>query len=190
MSTKSFTFVLLAIMCVVALATARMSPRSSYYTAAALADEIIDLPDAPQWYNKQFSGYLDVFNATTDMFYWFVEAKNDPANAPVLFWTSGGPGCSGMIGKLTEMGPYQPVSDGKGGAKLQLRPTTWNEDFNIFYVEQPDVGFTNVKSNKPQVWTDDETAKRNADAIRSFFLKFPQYRKNPFGISSESYGYV
>ena len=36
------------------------------------------------------------------MHYWFVESMEDPANAPVAFWTNGGPGCSGLLGFMTE----------------------------------------------------------------------------------------
>jgi hypothetical protein len=37
--------------------------------------------------------------------YWFIESENDPANDPVVYWTNGGPGGSGITtGLLTEMG--------------------------------------------------------------------------------------
>jgi carboxypeptidase C (cathepsin A) len=38
------------------------------------------------------------------MHYWFVESENAPDTDPLAFWTNGGPGCSGMIGFLTEQG--------------------------------------------------------------------------------------
>jgi hypothetical protein len=60
------------------------------YTPEALADQVTALPGAESLninFN-QFSGYLTV-DGTKQMHYWFVESMNDPANAPVAFWTNG-----------------------------------------------------------------------------------------------------
>lgn len=34
----------------------------------------------------------------------FVESIQSPSKDPLAFWTNGGPGCSGLIGFLTEQG--------------------------------------------------------------------------------------
>jgi carboxypeptidase C (cathepsin A) len=41
----------------------------------------------------------------------FFESEKDAKNDPVLFWTNGGPGCSGMLGLLTEQGPFRVNRD-------------------------------------------------------------------------------
>lgn len=43
-----------------------------------------------------------ITGGSKEMHYWFVESMEDPANAPVAFWTNGGPGCSGLLGFMTE----------------------------------------------------------------------------------------
>lgn len=162
----------------------------SGYTDAARKDQIGHLPGLKgHMKTRQFSGYLEV-NATSgrNIFYWFVEAEKDPANAPVLFWTNGGPGCSGLIGYLTEHGPYRVVRD---GSELKENPYAWTKEANIFYVEQPaGVGFS--YSEDPDFYFNnlgDVTATEdNYRIINKFFEKFPQFQKNEFYLSSESYG--
>lgn len=79
--------------------------------------------------------------AGRNIFYWFAEAANgDAANAPVVFWTNGGPGCSSLLGLLAEHGPFRVDQEGK---TLVGNPMSWNTAVNIFYVEQPaGVGFS------------------------------------------------
>ncbi len=65
-------------------------------TPAAAADRITSLPGLspfPTDYSM-YSGYVTV-NAASQrrLFYWMVTSKADAANAPVVMWLNGGPGC-------------------------------------------------------------------------------------------------
>ena len=116
--------------------------RVDRYTAEAVSDRLYSLPglDSPFDF-RQFSGYLNVDKAAgRNIFYWFAEAAVDAANAPVIFWTNGGPGCSSLIGLLAEHGPFRVDQKGE---TLVPNPMSWNLAANIFYVEQPaGVGFS------------------------------------------------
>lgn len=159
------------------------------YTEEALADQITALPGAENLditFN-QFSGYLTVDN-TKQMHYWFVESMNDPANAPVAFWTNGGPGCSGLLGFLTEQGPFRPQKD----MSLHFNEYAWNQVANMVFIESPvGVGYsysTAEDTTDDYQMDDAETAQDNYDLIQAFMQRFPEYSSNKMYISSESYG--
>jgi len=158
------------------------------YTTEALADQVTDLPGAENLkipFN-QFSGYLKV-NGTKNLHYWLVESARDPANDPVAFWTNGGPGCSGLLGALTEQGPFRPQKD----LSLEMNPYSWNTIANMVFIEAPcGVGFS--YSDEPDgddYKTDDATtAQDNYALLQAFMERFPQFRANKLYTTSESYG--
>ena len=61
---------------------------------------------------KQVSGYLDIAD-DKHLFFWFFEARHNPAEAPLVLWLNGGPGCSSTTGLLFELGPCMIATDGK-----------------------------------------------------------------------------
>eukprot|EP01012_Entosiphon_sulcatum_P013216 TRINITY_DN1848_c0_g1_i1.p1 TRINITY_DN1848_c0_g1~~TRINITY_DN1848_c0_g1_i1.p1 ORF type:complete len:449 (-),score=58.50 TRINITY_DN1848_c0_g1_i1:1106-2452(-) len=157
------------------------------YTQAAEDDRITNLPGLPSNVTlpfNQFSGYLDV-SSSKHIFYWFVESQHDPASAPIVLWTNGGPGCSGIIGFFEEHGPFRPMSDGS----LALNPTSWNTIANMLYVEMPvGVGYSYSTNTSDYNIGDWMTAHDSYLAIKNFFVKYPQYKPNGFYLTAESYG--
>ena len=156
------------------------------YTEAALNDIVTQLPGLEDTLTfNQFSGYLNLPGTKKQIHYWFVEAEEDAANAPLVFWTNGGPGCSGLIGFLTEQGPFRP--DVKGN--LKLNDWRWNKIANMVFLEQPvGVGFSYSDNSDDYKIGDSQAAKDNLQTILQFLVKFPQYSKVPLFITSESYG--
>ncbi|XP_005110584.1 lysosomal protective protein [Aplysia californica] len=158
---------------------------SSLVSSAPSGDQIKHLPGlAQQPKFKQYSGFLDGLG-TKKLHYWFVESQNDPANDPLVLWLNGGPGCSSLIGLLTENGPFTVQPDGK---TLQPNPFSWNTLTNVLYLEAPaGVGYSYSK-DKNYTTNDDDTSLNNLVAMIGFFKKFPEYHKNDFYITGESYG--
>jgi carboxypeptidase C (cathepsin A) len=161
---------------------------ASAYTPEALADQVTSLPGAENLdisFN-QFSGYLTV-GETKQMHYWYVESMKDPVNDPVAFWTNGGPGCSGLLGFLTEQGPFRPNKD----MSLSLNEFAWNQISNMVFIEAPcGVGYSYSSTNSDDDYKADDasTAADNYAMIQAFFNRFPDLRSNKMYISSESYG--
>ena len=125
-----------------------------------------------------------MWTCTGQMFYWFVESQRDAAHAPVILWTNGGPGCSGLAGFLTEHGPFRVKADGKS---LSVNHLAWNKIVNMVFIEQPvGVGFS--KTDKEIQYGDYQAAEDNFKFVLGFFKRYPEYKGNDFYISSESYG--
>ncbi|XWW94694.1 hypothetical protein V2A60_002640 [Cordyceps javanica] len=131
---------------------------------------------------KQLSGYIDDNANDKHLFFWFFESRNDPAKDPVVLWLNGGPGCSSMIGLFTELGPATiPTPD----LKPKRNPYAWNNNASVIFVDQPvNTGFSYSGSNDG---TSVASAKDLYSLLTFFFQQYPQYAKQDFHISGESY---
>ena len=119
-----------------------------------------------------------------EIFYWFVECQKDPDLAPLILWTNGGPGCSGLAGFLTENGPFRV---GYNGTTLIHNSHAWNKLANMVFLEQPaGVGFSPAGPH-PQ-YNDANSASDMREFIMKFYNRFPALRAHDFYLSSESYG--
>uniref|UniRef100_A0A672NEV4 Carboxypeptidase n=1 Tax=Sinocyclocheilus grahami TaxID=75366 RepID=A0A672NEV4_SINGR len=149
------------------------------------ADEIKYLPGlSKQPSFKHYSGYFSVAD-NKHLHYWFVESQKDPAGSPVVLWLNGGPGCSSLDGLLTEHGPFLIQDD---GVTLEYNPYSWNKIANVLYLESPaGVGFS-YSDDKKYTTNDTEVATNNYLALKEFFRLFPEFSKNEFFLTGESYG--
>mmetsp|Transcript_22848 Transcript_22848/g.22689 ORF Transcript_22848/g.22689 Transcript_22848/m.22689 type:complete len:458 (-) Transcript_22848:2-1375(-) len=132
---------------------------------------------------NQYSGYLDV-TSSKKFHYVFVESQNDPANDPLLFWFNGGPGCSSMIGFISENGPCVFLDD--ADHTPQDNPHSWNKFANIVYLESPaSVGFNHFTGIP--TYNDEKVSHENLKAVQEWFQAFPEYKEHELYLSGESY---
>ena len=99
------------------------------YTEETLSDQVLDMPGLsyePAF--NQFSGYIQLAGTDKHIHYWLVEAEIP--NAPLVFWTNGGPGCSGLIGFMTEQGPFRPDESGN----IFPNEYAWNKIANMVFL--------------------------------------------------------
>jgi len=160
--------------------------RENQYTFDALNDQITELPGLNDELDfNQFSGYLNLGDTQKQIHYWFAESEQTPESAPLVFWTNGGPGCSGLIGFLTEQGPFRPDINGD----LVLNDWRWNKIANMVFLEQPvGVGFSYSDNTDDYKIGDSQAAKDNLETVLQFLQRFPEYANAPLYITSESYG--
>eukprot|EP01031_Cornospumella_fuschlensis_P032318 gene32318-39085_t len=156
------------------------------YTFDALNDIITELPGQDSALRStQFSGYLAI-SQTRFIHYYYIESEGNPAKDPVVFWTNGGPGCSGLLGLFTEFGPWRPTSN----TTVERNPFSWTRLANIVFLEQPvGVGFSyTLEEGLIDNFNDFRAAQDNLLVIKKFYEKFPERVGQDFYLSSESYG--
>ncbi|KAH9909247.1 putative carboxypeptidase S1 [Xylariomycetidae sp. FL2044] len=131
---------------------------------------------------NQYSGYLSV-GEDMNMWFWFFEARHEPATAPLVAWFNGGPGSSSMNALFVTHGPCQFYN---GSDVPSLNPHSWNEYANMIYIDQPiGVGFSYGAACCDST---DTAAIYVWNLIQAFYDSFPEYESRDFGIFAQSYG--
>ncbi|KAF9561528.1 serine carboxypeptidase [Agrocybe pediades] len=129
-----------------------------------------------------YTGYIDI--EARHLFFYFFESRNNPDKDDVIFWTNGGPGCSSSLGLFFELGPCR-IPDANGTV---FHPESWNNNANVFFIEQPvGVGFSYAEHGE-YVGTTEEAAKDVASFVSIFFENFSQFKGRAFHMAGESYG--
>ncbi|KAK7690229.1 hypothetical protein QCA50_006882 [Cerrena zonata] len=129
-----------------------------------------------------YTGYIDI--QARHLFFYFFESRSNPETDDVIFWTNGGPGCSSGLGLFMELGPCR--IDTANATKFN--PYSWNDNANVFFVDQPiGVGFSYADYGET-VSTTEEAAKDVAVFVAMFFEHFNKFKGNAFHMAGESYG--
>ena len=158
-----------------------------YIVSENTKNKVEDLFDG-LYSNDIYSGYLDTDTPDNSLFYIYTPSQTNPDTDPLLLWLNGGPGCSSLIGFLTEIGP---VISPLYSFKWKVNEYSWNKNLNVLYIESPaGVGFT--KSIPDPVYDEEEkVAKSLRYALENFFILFSsELAGRDFYISGESYAGV
>ena len=122
---------------------------------------------------RHYSGYLEADHGNM-LHYWFFESQSGHHEKdPVVLWLNGGPGCSSMLGALTELGPLFLDKN----ATLRPNPNAWTGKANVLFLETPSgVGFSYKRgatgddfTSRSYATSDHATAQMNIAALRSFY---------------------
>lgn len=73
-------------------------------------------------------------NDNDKVFYWYFPCTDKKLKAPIVFWLSGGPGCSSELSVFFENGPFKIIH---GTQKLRLNPYSWNKLSDLVFVDFP-----------------------------------------------------
>lgn len=117
------------------------------------------------------------------MFYLFFESRNSQ-NDPVVIWLTGGPGCSSELALFYENGPFQIANN----LSLVWNNYGWDKASNLLFVDQPvGTGFSYTTDEKDLRHDEEGVSSDLYDFLQAFFEKHPQFARNDFYITGESY---
>ncbi|XP_053323156.1 probable serine carboxypeptidase CPVL [Spea bombifrons] len=158
------------------------------YLESGRADEARQLSllgELPGANVKSYAGYLTV-NKTynSNLFFWFFPAQVNPETAPVLLWLQGGPGGTSMFGLFVEHGPYVVNEN----LTLSLRNFSWAQTYSMLYIDNPvGTGFSFTDDDRGFAVNQEDVGRDLYSALTQFFQIFPDYQKNEFYATGESY---
>ncbi|XP_057530574.1 serine carboxypeptidase-like [Amaranthus tricolor] len=117
------------------------------------------------------------------MFYFFFESRKCKQD-PVVIWLTGGPGCSSELALFYENGPFKIAKN----LSLVWNEYGWDQAANIIFVDQPiGTGFS-YSTDKRDIRHDEEGVSNDLyDFLQAFFTEHPDFAKNDFYITGESY---
>ncbi|VFQ77802.1 unnamed protein product [Cuscuta campestris] len=130
------------------------------------------------------AGYFKLQHTkNASMFYFFFESRGRNSD-PVVIWLTGGPGCSSELALFYENGPFQIASN----LSLAWNNYGWDKVSNLIYVDQPTGTGFSYSSDEGDLRHDENGVSNDLyDFLQAFFKQHPEYAKNDFFITGESY---
>ncbi|XVF46256.1 hypothetical protein PTKIN_Ptkin03bG0013200 [Pterospermum kingtungense] len=130
------------------------------------------------------AGYYKLPHAkAARMFYLFFESRNSKDD-PVVIWLTGGPGCSSELALFYENGPFHFSKN----LSLLWNDYGWDKASNILFVDQPTGTGFSYTTDDSDIRHDEKGVSNDLyDFLQEFFKQHPQYVKNDFYITGESY---
>lgn len=152
--------------------------------ALLLVTLVLSVSSADIFLNEDhYPGFVNVTDKGDDLFYWLFKSRSDKANDPLVFWLTGGPGCSSVMAVFTENGPFQVGAD----LNLTRNEYSWNSEANMVFVDQPvGTGFSKG-SVLDYATSEDVIASDFYTFLLGFLEKFPEYKGRRMMITGESY---
>ncbi|PIA25699.1 hypothetical protein AQUCO_10900027v1 [Aquilegia coerulea] len=114
---------------------------------------------------------------------------DDSNGDPLLFWFTGGPGCSGLSAIMTEIGPlsFEKVKYNGSLPTLILNPYSWTKVSNIVFLDAPvDTGFSYSRSLQGSFSSNTIFANHSHTFIRKWLLGHPEFLSNPLYVAAYS----
>ena len=168
-------------------------------------DRMMYLPGYPHMLpSPWYSGFLDyqLNGVNVHTHYVYVEAEENENDAPLIYWSNGGPGASSLFGLLTELGPLllsdlslQTQSYEETGIPTPLyNPHAWTKLGSVLIFDAPaPVGFSycnedmDGQGDSCMAWTDELASENAYTALQTFYKTFPSLRKKDLYLTGESY---
>lgn len=137
------------------------------------------------------TGYVNIDESKgIELFYYFIKSEKNPAEDPLLFWFSGGPGCSGLNALMFGNGPFTvKIEEYTGGVPpLKLNPYAWTKVSSVVYVDAPvGAGFSYSATVEGSYSNETLSAQQSCTFIRRWLVDHPEFISNSLLIAGDSY---
>ncbi|XP_076954870.1 serine carboxypeptidase-like 13 isoform X2 [Bidens hawaiensis] len=134
------------------------------------------------------TGYVGV--GESELFYYFIESEGNPKEDPLLFWLTGGPGCSGFSGLLYEIGPLTTnyATSTLEKPVFEINPHSWTKVANIIFIDQPaGTGFAYAKTPEAYMTNDTLSSIQAYIFLKKWLVDHPKFLNNPLYVGGDSY---
>ncbi|CAE6996889.1 hypothetical protein CFE70_000387 [Pyrenophora teres f. teres 0-1] len=133
---------------------------------------------------ESYAGLLPITddpNEKRKLFFWFFPAAQNNVSHEVTIWLNGGPGCSSLLGLLSENGPFLWPK----GMNAPIKNTySWTNLTNMLWVEQPvGVGYA---PGFPTITNEQDLAKQFLGFYKNSLDLFQLYNWKTY-LTGESY---
>ncbi|KDP21661.1 hypothetical protein JCGZ_03332 [Jatropha curcas] len=138
------------------------------------------------------SGYVGVENDTAQYFYLFAESQRNSAEDPILFWITGGPGCSSLRAFFLSHGPVKLDTDNYSWdgslPKLLLNGYAWTKGLSIIYFDGP-IGTGYSYGTTAEIYESGDSifVKQIYEFLQQWLLEHPQFSENSFYFGGDGY---
>ncbi|XP_010535625.1 PREDICTED: serine carboxypeptidase-like 48 isoform X2 [Tarenaya hassleriana] len=160
----------------------RLVEREIDFPATFAGESAADVPTVKEY--GHHAGYYKLpHSKAARMFYLFFESRSNKTD-PVVIWLTGGPGCSSQLALFYENGPFNISKN----LSLSWNDFGWDKASNLIYVDQPvGTGFSFTSDDSDLRHDEDGVSNDLYDFLQAFFKEHPQFAKNDFYITGESY---
>lgn len=133
----------------------------------------------------QYAGYFKLARThAAKMFYFFFESRGNKTDNPVVLWMTGGPGCASELALFYENGPFKITEN----LDLVWNDYGWDQVSSIIFVDQPvGTGFSYSTDIRDIRHNEEGVGEDMYDFFQAFFQAHPEYARNDFFITGESY---
>ncbi|KAL9935984.1 hypothetical protein V8E36_004826 [Tilletia maclaganii] len=160
----------------------------SFAGKAAKAFEVSQhLPQIPFTLPTTWAGTLPISSSTSKLFktggelFFWLWGSETPTDT-LTIWINGGPGCSSLLGALTENGHLQYKDNVTGPYR---NPKRWSQTTSVLYVDQP-VG-VGLGVGPALDRNELDAAKNFGGFLDNFFNTFPELKGKKLYFTGESY---
>ncbi|XP_010321497.1 serine carboxypeptidase-like 12 [Solanum lycopersicum] len=137
------------------------------------------------------TGYIGVGEADeVQVFYYFIKSESNPKVDPLIYWFTGGPGCSALSAIFFEFGPITLDTRAYNGSlpTLSLNPYAYTKVASIIFVDLPvGTGFSYATTQKANYSDNLLSADHAYEFIRKWLIEHQEYLNNPFYVGGDSY---